>query len=459
MNLVQVVHQKLRTANSGHQYIPLPTTSTDVLEQNNASGDSRDPWYVVLRRNAASGWSGFFKHQNAPDSGPRSSQHDTAWLDGLRGLAAFVVYIEHFSLPYQSGMLVAYGSPGAQSTWQLPMIRLLYSGTPMVSIFFVVSGSALSLKALRFANSGQPEAAYASLSSSIFRRGIRLFAPTTIATFLILLLTQMGLYEHPYPILEIHGRRHMVLDRPPHLSSFWAQLVDWGRYLFAKLYYPELWMGPLTGSTSSIYASQLWTIPIEFYASMALYVCLAGLVGTCRLVRRLTLGGMAAFSLVILRWDLMLFFTGALIADRITEQRRTELNDEIADEKWSDEEDDTDHGFRKVLQMATSTTLTAMALLLLSYPDHEAWTNPLYHILAAIDDDCRVWQSCGAVLLALTCSHSSLLQRLLSSSVIRWLGHISYGLYIVHIPILVSYGWALVPFAVNRGGRRIWDSL
>ncbi|KAF7196387.1 O-acetyltransferase PaAT-1 [Pseudocercospora fuligena] len=457
MNLVQVLHQKLRSANSGHRYKPLPTTSADVLEQKNASEDSKESWYTVLRRKAASGLVGLFQDKDARDAKPQPSLQDTAWLDGLRGIAAFVVYIEHFSLPYQNGMRVAYGSPNATSLWQLPIVRLLYSGTPMVSIFFVVSGCALSLKALKLANSGQPEAASASLSSSIFRRGVRLFAPTTIATFLVLLLTQLGLYEHPYAILEIHGRRHMVLDRPPHLSSFWAQIVDWVRYLFARLYYPEVWMGQLPGSTSSIYASQLWTIPIEFYASMALYVCLAGLIGTRGLVRRLTLGAMAAFSLIISRWDLMLFFAGALIADRIAEQRRPEPNDDTADEKWSNEKDVTNHGFRKVLQMVTSTSLTAMALLLLSYPDHEAWTNPLYHILAVVNDDYRMWQSCGAVLLALTCSRNSLLQRLLSSAVIRWLGHISYGLYIVHIPILVSYGWALVTFVRDHiTGSESW---
>ncbi|KXT09246.1 hypothetical protein AC579_6772 [Pseudocercospora musae] len=456
MNLVQALYQKLQSAKSGHQYIPLAKTSADVLEQKDASIDSKDPWYTVLRRKA--GLSGFFQHQTARDAKPRPSQQDIAWLDGLRGLAAFVVYIEHFSLPSQNGMLVAYGSPNATSLWQLPIIRLLYSGTPMVSIFFVVSGCALSLKALKLAKSGQTDTAYASISSSIFRRGVRLFAPTTIATFLVLLLTQMGLYEHPYSILEIHGRRHMVLDRPPHLSSFWAQLWDWERYLFAKLYYPEIWMGPLPGSTSSIYASQLWTIPIEFYASMALYVCLAGLVGIRSLIRQLTWAGMAAFSLVIFRWDLMLFFAGALVAERITGQRRPGPYDDIADYKRHDEGNGADHGIRKAVRICISTALALMALLLLSYPDHEAWTNPLYHVLAAMDDNHRVWQSFGAALLLFTCGYSPSLQCIFGSGVMRWLGHISYGLYIVHIPILASYGWTLVPFVRDHitGNGTYW---
>lgn len=459
MNLVHVLHQKLRSAKSRHQYRPLPTASADALEQKSASEDNEVLWHTVLRTKASSWLSGLFQHQKAQDAKPRPTQQDTAWLDGLRGLAAFVVYVEHFSLPYQNGMLVAYGSPNATSLWQLPIVRLLYSGTPMVSIFFVVSGCALSLKALKLANSGQPEAAFASISSSIFRRGVRLFAPTTIATFLVLLLTQMCLYEHPYPILEIHGRRHMVLDRPPHLSSFWAQLMDWIRYLFARLYYPEVWMGPLPGSTSSIYASQLWTIPIEFYASMALYVCLAGLVGIRSLVRQLTLAGIAVFSLVVFRWDLMLFFAGALLGERITGQRRSEPYDDVVNYKWNDEEDGAGRSFRKAFRICISTALAVVALLLLSYPDHEAWTNPFYHILAAVDDDHRVWQSFGAALLLLACSRSPLLQCILGSGVMRWLGKISYGLYIVHIPILASYGWALVPFVRDHitGNETYWS--
>ena len=77
----------------------------------------------------------------------------TAFLDGMRGLAAFVVFICH--LTYGTFDITrAWGAPPDPETQspavyrdflRLPIVRLLYSGPPMVAIFFVVSGYALKL--------------------------------------------------------------------------------------------------------------------------------------------------------------------------------------------------------------------------------------------------------------------------------------------------------------------------
>lgn len=66
--------------------------------------------------------------------------HDTAYLDGLRGVAAFIVYLHHTQLMYNFDLLYGYGSvAGATHFLQLPFVRLINAGQGSVSLFFVIS--------------------------------------------------------------------------------------------------------------------------------------------------------------------------------------------------------------------------------------------------------------------------------------------------------------------------------
>lgn len=75
---------------------------------------------------------------------------------------------------------------------QLPIVRIFYSGRGMVTTFFIISGYVLSYKALSLTHSGRYAALLDSLSSSVVRRGMWLFIPTTILTFISLLLNRAG---------------------------------------------------------------------------------------------------------------------------------------------------------------------------------------------------------------------------------------------------------------------------
>lgn len=64
-----------------------------------------------------------------------------------------------------------------QKGWfiRLPIIRILISGPALVAIFFVVSGYAISHKALKLSHKGRYADVGISLFSSVFRRHTRLF--------------------------------------------------------------------------------------------------------------------------------------------------------------------------------------------------------------------------------------------------------------------------------------------
>ena len=117
-----------------------------------------------------------------PGSPKKLSRH-TAWLNGLRGSAAFIVYIYHNQLLLHDvhGSSVfenAFGYNGRHCFAILPFIRHFFSGGHFtVAVFFVISGSVLSVKPLGSIRKGQHIVSADSVGSGLFRRWLRLCFP------------------------------------------------------------------------------------------------------------------------------------------------------------------------------------------------------------------------------------------------------------------------------------------
>ncbi|KAJ9481727.1 hypothetical protein VN97_g11740 [Penicillium thymicola] len=183
---------------------------------------------------------------------PPDRSHPTQYLDGLRGCAAVVVFVHHYSRAYlRNQMEHGYGFGNHQSTMQFPILRLIYSGFPMVAIFFVVSGYVISYKPVRDPQGGR---LLVTVGSPAFRRGIRLFVPPIVSTFLVMLAVQCNLYD---------TAGHPGLQR---FDSFGGQFHYWSQ--FVRLELLSLWSWD--DSISYRYDPNLWTITPEFQRSMLL---------------------------------------------------------------------------------------------------------------------------------------------------------------------------------------------
>lgn len=384
---------------------------------------------------------------NESNPEPRS----TAWLDGIRGCAALVVFIMHFTLSVNDShaMLRVYGSPGATSLWQLPIIRLIYDGSPMVPIFYVTSGCALSLKPLSLIRKDEWADFSTTISSAIFRRGFRLFLPSAIVSFLAMLFTQMGIYNHPYPFMKGSA---IVIARPHRLPNFAAQYVDWLNWVATQLLYSEDLFQRLSGITTSNYGFQLWTISTEFYASIALFIVLVGLSRLTISIRQILVFCLCAFAFFVDRWEIACFMAGLSI---------TELS--IQTQESHESANLPLFACRKSLsswllwsRKCMFALLFVAGLFVASYPYKEASLNAIYWPFSAIINNARCWESIGAICILTSASQLRFMQRILTSAIPRYLGRISYGVYLTHVAFLNVFGWRIVPWIWEMTGEEGW---
>ncbi|KAJ5371228.1 uncharacterized protein N7496_007320 [Penicillium cataractarum] len=337
----------------------------------------------------------------APPYRPRSTQY----LDGLRGYAAVVVFIHHYSRAYlRNHMEHVYGFGDHQSILQLPILRLIYSGFPMVAIFYVISGYVLSYKPVHDPQAGR---LLVTLSSPAFRRGIRLFVPPIVSTFLVMLAIQCNLYD---------TTGHPSLHR---FDSFGGQLRDWIQ--FVRLELLSLWSWD--DSTSYRYDPNLWTITSEFQCSMLLllsHLLLARKSSAARLVFWLLF---AAYAMQNGIFEAALFHIGAFIAEIRALPHFTR------------------NGHDGLLYRYFWTMAVTCGAYFASYPDREGARTPAFSWLPSLTswqpfEDCRAWQMLGAIILVFGLSFDNRLQRPFVSPVAQYLGRISYGIYLCHGPLL-----------------------
>lgn len=128
--------------------------------------------------------------------------YPTSYLDGVRGVAAFIVVLHHYAYEFTSISPYGYhtGEPGTHDYFfLLPFIRIVHSGRFMVVIFFVISGYVLSYRGLQLAREGNSAQLLKSLGSSVFRRWIRLHLPVIASTIVGFWLARWGAWVNLTP--------------------------------------------------------------------------------------------------------------------------------------------------------------------------------------------------------------------------------------------------------------------
>lgn len=240
-----------------------------------------------------------------PGQGPRPKRMgSTAYLDGLRGVAAFVVYIFHFSYLWFPNLRSGYGVNDNKLFWQLPIIRALHSGRSSVTVFFVISGFVLTIKTLSMIHQRKNEQALSALAGSSFRRPFRLYLPIIVSTFMIAIIVYTGEYM----------RDPSGAPVPPRGDTFDQQLQHWF-WSTVDLMNPFRPIVNRENMKGSEYDGHLWTIPVEFKGSLLVFFLLLIFARAKRWIHAVAVTGITLWLVRIGDCDQALFCVGLLLAE------------------------------------------------------------------------------------------------------------------------------------------------
>lgn len=419
---------------------------------------SRPYWRVKLREANAAALQilrVFLPSFLIPSKTPRK-QYPTSYLDGLRGVAALFVAFGHYAIVFFPALLNGWhsGSEGTNtSVFQLPMIRIIHSGRFMVSVFFVISGFVLSYRSLTLSSRRQTEKLLESLSSSVFRRWLRLMLPAMAPTFMAFLLTRANVFHEPPPGWDQPSSPVAILRRlPAPVGSFWFQFLDWvddARQLVDPFRY-----GMVYSSRYNI--GVLGTIQIEFMGSMVVFLTVLGIACTRTFVKIGVLAILIAHCHYYARWNVFLFLSGILLAeislirDSRAKQAKSSLTEQIDTETRSEVTP------KRVVIGTVWSFFFLIAIYLGSWPLYGADTAPgfrtLYSYVPAGHDAGQYYLDIGAVLLVTSLENFRFLQGIFTTRIAQFLGDISFSLYMLHCQIEWSLSAWLIPKCIKLTG-------
>ncbi|PHH86937.1 hypothetical protein CDD83_9552 [Cordyceps sp. RAO-2017] len=374
----------------------------------------------------------------------------TAYLDGMRGLAALFVYFCHYS--YQ-GFTIAKSWGCADSNYEvfkLPFLRLWYQGPQAVCVFFVISGYALSYRPLKLIRSRSISEFSTTMSSLVFRRGLRLYLPTAVSTLLIVCLLRVGAYEWTRDFANDRTyMRNIIEPHPLRMDNTYHQFRDWALHMY-KFVHVFGW--ERFGGTTS-YDVHLWTIPVEFRCSLYLFLVILGTARLQAKLRVLTVGGVMWFAYRHSRWDFLLFLGGMVLAEwDLARDAHASPPALPQDEKT------VERPAQPLWKRLFWISVSILGLYLLCQPDDGGDVTPGWRFLTSMipswwaEESYRYWQSAGAVVFVAAVGHTGGWQHFFNLPAIQYLGKISYALYLMHGPAMHTVGYHFEKWAYSLTG-------
>lgn len=350
----------------------------------------------------------------------------TAYLDGLRGFAAFLVYWHHHELwahvPVQTQYIESsFGYRGRHHFAALPVVRIFFHGGHFaVATFFVISGYVLSAKPISLIHAGEQAKLADNLGSALFRRWLRLYIPIIATTFIYMTVL------HTFNIWVDH-----LGDKQPRASyaaAIWAWYAELKNFTFVFNTGKVPWLD---------YNFHLWSIPVEFKGSVAIYTAALALARCGRNARLWCEAGLVFYFMYIADgWFCAAFVAGMLLGDLEQLAARNDLPAWLA-------------RLRPHKQRIFYAMLAAAAYLG-GCPGHssdvdELRKNPGWYLLSflkpqAVLDAKWFFLFLAAVFLVASTPHVGWLKRFFETRFCQYLGRISFSLYLVHGPVLWTLG-------------------
>jgi peptidoglycan/LPS O-acetylase OafA/YrhL len=334
-------------------------------------------------------------------------------LEGLRGIAAAIVVLYHLVLGFTpKGVGVVPHGHGWLDV-VLQFILGCLNGGAAVAVFFVLSGFILSLPFGR-------DRRISRILMAGLKRWPRLAALTVIACLFAWALIALSGHDYKTTARVIgsgwmasHGNAPLT----GHHLTWWNALTEGLVSVFT------------TGDVH--FDSPLWTMRIELFGSFAVFLAAPILFALQSWLLRLSLIGLA-MALAGADYPITYlsdFLVGVILAMLYTEDRLPTLNN------WQ----------------AALAGFVGFYLFSFTYEQKLLIDAPIKAIMPPGDTSHFVWDA-GAVLIILVLLGNPWSRRVFSGSWAIWLGLLSFPIYLLHGPIMLSAGAASFVTGMDRFG-------
>lgn len=156
------------------------------------------------------------------DGSVTDNKKQIKWLDALKGIACWMVFLGHFEEDYPY-------VPGLQKLYEaVPVIKFISEKTTALNIFYIVSAF---LVANRFLNS--PDNNASKVGKSVLKRYLRLSIPVFVTNLLIILIQRIG--------YGFGNRYGMFASRYTFGEAVWNAFVD-GMFFGSTYFNSNMWM-------------------------------------------------------------------------------------------------------------------------------------------------------------------------------------------------------------------------
>jgi peptidoglycan/LPS O-acetylase OafA/YrhL len=340
-------------------------------------------------------------------------------LEGMRGIAAVVVVIHHLQLTFFSASSSFIKSktediPHILSRLLLALVESAYNGTFAVWLFWILSAFVLS-KNFFLLNKREGEAgALDYLQRAVLRRYPRLLLPVIASVTFAYSLHELGfMYNNELAHSLGVSAGTEWLSR---LYNFPASLTHAIKC--------AVWDSFFDYELQSSYNSVLWSMEKEYYGSLFLFAFLA-LFGLSN--NRYFLYPFVALVLFVLKvYWLIAFVSGILLCDAYVNRSSESFLRNILN--W-----------RIVLYMRNSRFISVLAWIIIFAGVGLGSYSGLSYIFL------------GTAMVLLSCLNIHA-KRFLSGRIPVFLGKISFGLYLFHLPLICSFScWSYLVLLPSVG--------
>lgn len=347
----------------------------------------------------------------------------TAYLDGLRGFAALLVYWGHHQLWAHESQHAdkilenGFGYERQYYAATFPIIRIFFSGGHFaVSVFFIISGYVLSAKPLSLIQTGDHIALGDNVASALFRRWLRLYLPLILVTWTCVLSW------HVFGVLPNFDPRKTLRE------ELWTWYAEFKNYSFVYRLGGQPWFS---------YSYPSWSLPVEMRGSLLTYVTAIALSRCTRNARLVCELGLVGYLMYIVDGaHYSMFACGMLLCDIDLLAAAGQLPIWLT--------------ACKPYKRWIFYPLIAVALLLGGCPafdrDHEVlrrtpgWRHLVFLAPSAVYDYKWFYLFWAATFLVVSIPRVPLLKKFFESRFCQYLGRISFALYLTHGPVLWTLG-------------------